>query len=154
MPARAALRWLTCTLLAWQPVFIIYFCQWCAPDSLVNAVAAALPVLHPYLILWWALVLLYVPTGLKLMLLIPTGKYNGADPRVMKLQSGPIGSSAWQRQVRVRSSQATLDVTHTHAHAHTHYSNATGPPRHGRTKARTRTSTRTCLYLLPRSSRA
>lgn len=148
------MRWLTCTLLAWQPVFIIYFCQWCAPDSLVNAVAAALPVLHPYLILWWALVLLYVPTGLKLMLLIPTGKYNGADPRVMKLQSGPIGSSAWQRQVRVRSSQATLDVTHTHAHAHTHYSNATGPPRHGRTKARTRTSTRTCLYLLPRSSRA
>merc|ERR1711935_530765 len=80
------------------PFFIIYFCQWCAPDSLVNAVAAALPVLHPYLILWWALVLLYVPTGLKLMLLIPTGKYNGADPRVMKLQSGPIGSSAWQRQ--------------------------------------------------------
>ena len=64
--------------------------------------------------------LLYVPTGLKLMLLIPTGKYNGADPRVMKLQSGPIGSSAWQRQVRVRSSQATLDVTHTHAHTRAH----------------------------------
>ena len=45
------------------------------------------------------------------MLLIPTGKYNGADPRVMMLQSGAIGSSTWQRQVRVRSSQATLDVT-------------------------------------------
>ena len=154
MPARAALRWLTCMLLAWQPVFIIYFCQWCAPDSLVNAVAAALPVLHPYLILWWALVLLYVPTGLKLMLLIPTGKYNGADPRVMKLQSGPIGSSAWQRQVRVRSSQATLDVTqHTRTRA-THTLLARHALRHGRTKTRTRTSTRTCLYLLPRSSRA
>ena len=110
------MRWLTCIILGlWQPVGIIYFCQWCAPDSLVNAVADALPVMHPYLILWWALVLLYVPIGLKLMLLIPAGKFNNVDPRIMKLQSGAIGSSPWQRQVR-----AARKPQYPHARTRTH----------------------------------
>ena len=113
--AEHALRWLTIILGLWQPVGIIYFCQWCAPDSLVNAVADALPVMHPYLILWWALVLLYVPIGIKLMLLIPTGKLNNVDPRIMKLQSGAIGSSPWQRQVR-----AARKPQYPHARTRTH----------------------------------
>ena len=122
--AEHTLRWLTCVLLGlWQPVGFIYFCQWCAPDSLVNAVADALPVMHPYLILWWALVLLYVPIGLKLMLLIPAGKLNNVDPRIMKLQSGAIGSSPWQRQVRPqlasRTHTAHTLLTRTHTRTRT-----------------------------------
>ena len=82
------------------PLIFIYFCNFFAPTALVDGVHAILPAVHPYLSLVHALMICFFPVGLKIMLLVPKGRYNNKIPRNMKLAGGALASDEFLSRVQ------------------------------------------------------
>ena len=75
------------------PVLILWFCEYVFPTSAVEMVAGMMPALHPYMAVYLMLVITYIPVGIKLVLLMPAGKYNNKCPRSMADAGGELAKS-------------------------------------------------------------
>ncbi|MGB1594301.1 MAG: hypothetical protein ACPIOQ_16215 [Promethearchaeia archaeon] len=75
------------------PVLILWFCEYVFPTSAVEMVAGMMPALHPYMAVYLMLVITYIPVGIKIVLLMPAGKYNNKCPRSMADAGGELAKS-------------------------------------------------------------
>ena len=82
------------------PLLFIYFFNFFSPATLVNAVAGVLPTVHPYMSLFYSLMVCFVPVGIKIMVLAPKNWYDNKQPRRMLLPGGKIASDEWLSRVQ------------------------------------------------------